>query len=150
MKQILKFIPIMSLALITSCQDSSSNNADNLDEAPESLDGLTFEGELYVDYREGEGFELEAKDLVFDNGTVTFAAIEYDQNDNIALRQVAGPYKYQKTGAQTGTLSTLTNPISFNLNLIFSGTSVTAEGTMAETYGSGDYQAKGAFNVNRK
>lgn len=102
---------------------------------------------MYVDYKEGEGFELEAKNLVFANGAVTFDAIEYDSNDNTTPRQVAGPYQYEKTGIQTGTLSTSTNPVSFNLNLIFSGNCVTASGTMSETYGSGDYPAKGAFTI---
>lgn len=147
MRQILRLIPIISLAFITSCQDSSSSNTDNLDEAPESLDGLTFQGEIYVDYQEGDGFELEAKDLVFANGTLTFAAIEYDINDNVVPKQVSGPYQYEKTGSQTGTLSTSTNPVSFNLNLQFSGNTVTATGIMTEIYGSAEYQAKGAFTI---
>ncbi|WPX41360.1 hypothetical protein QET93_004485 [Akkermansia sp. N21116] len=147
MKQILKLLPFVTLALITSCENSTSSDSHNLAEAPESLDGLTFEGEMYVDYKEGEGFELEAKNFVFANGAVTFDAIEYDSNGNTTPRQVAGPYQYEKTGTQTGTLSTSTNPVSFNLNLIFSGNNVTASGTMSETYGSGYYPAKGAFTI---
>lgn len=147
MKNIFKLIPIISFALVTSCENSTSNDASDLKEAPESLDGLTFEGELHVDYREGEGYELEAKDLVFANGIVTFDTIEYDSNDNMVPRQVTGPYKYEKTGTQTGTLSTSTNPISFNLHLNFSGKIVTTTGTMTEIHGSSEYSSKGAFSI---
>ena len=63
MKTLLLGTVLASLALLTSCSKSSSNGDGNNSEAPETLDGTSLVGELYVDYQEGDGFELEAKIL---------------------------------------------------------------------------------------
>ena len=56
---------ISSLLVMTSCSKSSSNEDGNNTEAPITLEGKTLTGGMYVDYQEGDGWELEAKDFVF-------------------------------------------------------------------------------------
>lgn len=144
MKQILKLVPVVaSFALITSCSDSSSSGSEA--ETPLTLDGKFLGGGMYVDYQEGDGFELEAKDFTFSGGVVTFGAVEYDQNDNERTRTVTGNYVFEKTGEGAGKLE-IAASLSFKLNLVFNGDNVIAEGTMNEGFGK-DFPAKGSFNM---
>ena len=82
MKTLLLGTVLTSLALLTSCRKSSSNGDGNNSKAPLTLEGKTLTGGMYVDYQEGDGWELEARDFVFSTGTVTFCAVEYDANDH--------------------------------------------------------------------
>lgn len=81
MKTLLLGTVLASLALLTSCSKSSSNGDGNNSEAPETLDGTSLVGELYVDYQEGDGFELEAKDLTFSGNVVSFNTATYPGTD---------------------------------------------------------------------
>ena len=145
MKTLLLGTVLASLALLTSCSKSSSNGDGNNSEAPLTLDGKFLGGGMYVDYQDGDGFELEAKDFTFSSGVVTFGAVEYDQNDNETTRTVTGNYVFEKTGEGTGKLE-ITASLGFKLNLTFNGDIVIAEGTMNEGYGK-DFPAKGSFNM---
>lgn len=145
MKTLLLGTVLASLALLTSCSKSSSNGDGNNSEAPLTLDGKFLGGGKYVDYQEGDGFELEAKDFTFSSGVVTFGVVEYDQNDNETTRRITGNYVFEKTGEGTGKLE-ITASLGFKLNLVFSGDNVIAEGIMNEGYGK-DFPAKGSFNM---
>ena len=101
---------------------------------------------MYVDYQEGDGFELEAKDFVFSAGTVMFGAVEYDANDHETTSTITGSYVFDKTGTNVGTLQIESNWVVFKLNLVFNGKIVTAEGTMKENMGR-ELPAKGTFNM---
>lgn len=145
MKTLLLGTVLASLALLASCSKSSSNGDDNNSEAPLTLEGKTLTGGMYVDYQEGDGFELEAKDFVFGATTVTFGAVEYDVNDHETTRTITGNYVFEKTGTNVGTLQIESNWVGFNLNLTFNGSNVFAEGTMKENMGR-ELPAKGTFN----
>lgn len=141
----LGYVVISSLLVMTSCSNSSSNGDGNNSEAPLTLEGKTFTGGMYVDYQEGEGFELEAKDFVFSTGTVTFGAVEYDANDRETIRTITGSYVFEKTGTNVGTLQIESNWVGFNLHLTFNSNNVSAEGTMKENTGR-ELPAKGTFD----
>lgn len=100
---------------------------------------------MYVDYQEGDGWELEAKDFVFSVGTVTFGAVEYDANDHETIRTITGSYVFEKTGTNVGTLQIESNWVEFNLHLTFNSNNVSAEGTMKENMGR-ELPAKGTFD----
>ena len=136
---------LASLTLLASCSKSSSNGDGNNSEAPLTLEGKTLTGGMYVDYQEGDGLELEAKDFIFSTGTVTFGAVEYDANDHETTRTVTGNYVFEKTGEGTGKLE-ITASLGFKLNLVFNGENVIAEGTMNERYGK-EFPAKGSFTI---
>ncbi|QHV65710.1 hypothetical protein DMI80_07315 [Akkermansia muciniphila] len=138
-------VVISSLLIMTSCNKSSSNEDGNNSEAPLTLEGKTLTGGMYVDYQEGDGWELEAKDFVFSTRTVTFGAVEYDANDHETTRTITGSYVFEKTGTNVGTLQIESNWIGFHLNLTFNGGNVAAEGTMKENMGK-ELPAKGTFN----
>ena len=76
MKTLLLGTVLVSLALLTSCSKSSSNGDGNNSEAPLTLEGKTLTGGMYVDYQEGDGWELEAKDFVLDMETVSIRQIK--------------------------------------------------------------------------
>lgn len=141
----LGYVVIASLLVMTSCSNSSSNGDGNNSEAPLTLEGKTLTGGMYVDYQEGDGWELEAKDFVFSTGTVTFGAVEYDANDHETIRTITGSYVFEKTGTNTGTLQIESNWVGFNLNLTFNGSNVAAEGTMKENMGK-ELPAKGTLD----
>lgn len=140
-------VVISSLLVMTSCSNSSSNGDGNNSEAPLTLESKTLTGGMYVDYQEGDGFELEAKDFVFGAGTVTFSAVEYDANDHETTRAITGSYVFEKTGTNVGTLQIESNWVGFKLNLTFHGKIVTAGGTMKESMGR-ELPAKGTFDMN--
>ncbi|MEI3558286.1 MAG: hypothetical protein V8Q21_03845 [Akkermansia muciniphila] len=144
---IIKFgcVVISSLLVMTSCSKSSSNGDENNSEAPLTLEGKTLTGGMYVDYQEGDGWELEAKDFVFATGTVTFGAVEYDTNDRETIRTITGSYVFEKTGTHTGTLQIESNWVGFHLNLTFNSNNVSAEGTMRENMGR-ELPTKGTFD----
>ena len=145
MKTLLLGTVLASLALLTSCSNSSSNGDGSNSEAPLTLEGKTLTGGMYVDYQEGDGWELEAKDFVFSTGTVTFSAVEYDANDHETTRTITGSYAFEKTGTNVGTLQIESNWVGFHLNLTFNGSNVAAEGTMKENMGK-ELPAKGTFD----
>ncbi len=145
MKTLLLGTVLASLTLLTSCSNSSSNGDGSNSEAPLTLEGKTLTGGMYVDYQEGDGWELEAKDFVFATGTVTFGAVEYDANDRETIRTITGSYVFEKTGTNVGTLQIESNWVGFNLNLTFNDSNVAAEGTMKENMGK-ELTAKGTFN----
>ena len=145
MKTLLLGTVLASLALLTSCSNSSSNGDGSNSEAPLTLEGKTLTGGMYVDYQEGDGWELEAKDFVFSTGTVTFGAVEYDANDHETTRTITGNYVFEKTGTNVGTLQIESNWVGFHLNLTFNGSNVAAEGTMKENMGK-ELPAKGTFD----
>ena len=138
-------VVISSLLIMTSCNKSSSNEDGNNSEAPLTLEGKTLTGGMYVDYQEGDGWELEAKDFVFSTGTVTFGAVEYDADDHETTRTITGSYVFEKTGTHTGTLQIESNWVGFHLNLTFNGSNVAAEGTMKENMGK-ELPSKGTFD----
>ena len=145
MKTLLLGIVLASLALLTSCSKSLSNGDGNSSEAPLTLEGKTLMGSIYVDYQEGDGWELEEKDFVFSTGTVTFGAVEYDADDHETTRTITGSYVFEKTGTHTGTLQIESNWVGFHLNLTFNGSNVAAEGTMKENMGK-ELPSKGTFD----
>ena len=145
MKTLLLGTVLASLTLLTSCSKSSSNGDGSNSEAPLTLEGKTLTGGMYVDYQEGDGWELEAKDFVFSTGTVTFSAVEYDANDHETTRTITGSYAFEKTGTNVGTLQIESNWVGFNLHLTFNGNSVSAEGTMKENMGK-ELPARGTFD----
>ena len=138
-------VVISSLLIMTSCNKSSSNEDGNNSEAPLTLEGKTLTGGMYVDYQEGDGWELEAKDFVFSTETVTFGAVEYDANDHETTRTITGSYVFEKTGTNVGILQIESNWVGFNLNLTFNGNNVAAEGTMKENMGK-ELPSKGTFD----
>lgn len=147
MKTALLGIVIVSLTLLASCSKSSSSDDNNGTEAPLTLEGKTLTGGMYVDYQEGDGFELEAKDFVFSTGTVTFGAVEYDVNDRETIKTITGSYVFEKTGTNVGTLQIESNWVGFKLNLTFNGKIVSADGTMKENMGR-ELPAEGTFERN--
>lgn len=137
---------LASFVLLASCSNSSSSDDNNGTEVPLTLESKTLTGGMYVDYQEGDGFELEAKDFVFSAGTVMFGAVEYDANDHETTSTITGSYVFDKTGTNVGTLQIESNWVGFKLNLVFNGKIVTAEGTMKENMGR-ELPAKGTFNM---
>ena len=146
MKTLLLGTVLASLVLLASCSKSSSNGDGNNSEAPETLDGASLVGELYVDYQEGDGFELEAKDLTFSGNVVSFNTATYPGTDTLVWENVTGTYTFEKTGINTGKLSVESNPVSYKLDMTFTNNQVQSYGIMIESNTRLEFPAKGTFN----
>lgn len=134
-----------SLCMMASCSKSSSGGGQG-EEAPDSLEGKTFSGIMYVDYKVGYGFEEEARNYVFQAERVDFEEIEYeDVNGPHTAKPVTGKYIFEKTASRTGSLRMETDFVEYKLNLIFNGSHVTAEGTLREKMDVLNLPAKGTF-----
>lgn len=140
---------VSPLALMTSCGNSSSSENSHFGESPVSLDGKTLIGEMYVDYKTGDGFEVEAKNYVFNTANITFDEIFTDEEGKPYIHHETGTYVYTKTGASTATLQIDTRAVHYDLNLNFTASNVQVGGIMKEkaSFEQTPLPAKGIFTL---